>query len=392
MNKLGIGLIGCGNRLRGVVKQVLKKTNDVEVVALYDTSEGAIEKSKEAFNPNAKVYQNYHALVKDPNVQWVMIGSWNCFHAEHAIAAFEAGKHVFCEKPLALNIDDCLAMRKAGEKSNRLFTIGFTLRYSPHYQRIKDLISSGAIGKIISMEFNETLDFNHGGYIHADWRRKTEWAGSHLLEKCCHDIDLVNWMVESTAIKAASFGGCDFFKPENEFHIQRVGKNESGVDSFQTWQKKREGSMGIPGNIINPFNDDKDILDNQVAIIQFANQVRTTFHTNCMSGLPERRMYICGTEGTIRSDVISGEIQLKRIGFNTQIENKSTTSNGGHGGGDEILAESIVQSMLNKMAPKSNLEDGLRAAITVFGIDQAQNTCQVTDLTPLWEKANIAIR
>lgn len=392
MNKLGIGLIGCGNRLRGVVKQVLKNTNNVEVVALYDTSSAAIEKSKEAFNPNAKVYQNYHALVKDPNVKWVMIGSWNCFHAEHAIAAFEAGKHVFCEKPLALNLEDCLAMRKAGEKSNRLFTIGFTLRYSPHYQRIKEIISGGEIGKIISMEFNETLDFNHGGYIHADWRRKTEWAGSHLLEKCCHDVDLVNWMVESTAIKAASFGGCDFFKPENEYHIQRVGKNENGVDSFQTWQKKREGTMGIPGNIINPFNDDKDILDNQVAIIQFANGVRTTFHTNCISSLPERRMYICGTEETLRADVITGEIFTKRIGFNTQIENKSTNSNGGHGGGDEILANSIVQSMLNQKMPQSNLEDGLRAAITVFGVDQAQTTCQVVDLTPLWEKANIRIK
>lgn len=392
MSKLGIGLIGCGNRLRGVVKNVLKNTNEVEVVALYDPNAEAIQKSKEALNVNAKVYENYQDLVKDPNVKWVMIGSWNCYHAEQAIAAFNSGKHVFCEKPLALNIEDCLAMRRAWQNCGKQFTIGFTLRYSPHYERIKEIITAGEIGSIVSMEFNETLDFNHGGYIHADWRRKTKWAGSHLLEKCCHDIDLVNWMVNSTAVKAASFGGCDFFTPKNAYHIERVGKSDNGVDSFQTWQKRREGTLGIPGNILNPFNDDKDILDNQVAIVQFASGVRTTFHTNCMTSMPERRMYICGTEGTLRADVITGELLVKRVGFHTQIENKSTTASGGHGGGDDILAQSIIQSMLNNTPPKSSLEDGLRAAITVFGIDKAQSTGQVVDLRPLWQKAEIEIK
>jgi len=83
--------------------------------------------------------------------------------------------------------------------TGRLFNIGLTLRYSPHYRKIKQLLESGAVGDIISMEFNETLDFNHGGYIMGNWRRLREYAGTHLLEKCCHDIDLVNWMVGSRA-------------------------------------------------------------------------------------------------------------------------------------------------------------------------------------------------
>ncbi|PCJ52563.1 MAG: oxidoreductase [Planctomycetota bacterium] len=390
MAKIGIGLIGCGSRLRGVVKSVLASTEEVDVVALFDTSEESVQKAKEAFNEEAKVYDDFNELVNDQNISWVMIGSWNCFHAEQAIAAFKAGKHVFCEKPLALSIDDCIAMKEAWKEGGRLFSIGFTLRYSPHYDKIKEILSSGAIGKIISMEFNETLDFNHGGYIHADWRRKTEWAGSHLLEKCCHDIDLVNWMVESTAVKAASFGGCDFFLPENEHYVEKLGKNKNGDKAFQTWSK-RNGGASIPGNIVNPFNADKDIIDNQVAIIEYANGVRATFHTNCISAIPERRMYICGTEGALRADVISGELVIQKIGFETVIEDMATTSKGGHGGGDSILGESIANSMLHGQEPKSSLEEGLRAAITVFGIDEALKTGQVVDLKPLWEKANIEI-
>ncbi|MEI6167901.1 MAG: Gfo/Idh/MocA family oxidoreductase [bacterium] len=384
MKKLGIGVIGCGGRLRDVFGHLTRATDQVEIVALCDPNPHSIEATKAAYNPTARVHEDYQALVRDPAVEWVMIGSWNCFHARHTIAAFEAGKNVFCEKPLALSVDDCLAIRDAWRKSGKLFTIGFTLRYSPHYRRIKEILSSGKIGSILSMEFNETLEFNHGGYIHADWRRKTEWAGSHLLEKCCHDIDLVNWMTDSLAVKAASFGGCDFFTPANAHHSERLGKSPDGKQAFTTWSNNK-----INGNIMNPFNADKDILDNQVAILQFASGTRASFHTNCITGIPERRMYICGTEGTLRADVMTGQLEVKRIGFNTQLEDCRSTSSGGHGGGDSILGTSLADTMLKGTPPLTSLEDGLRAAFTAFGMDEAQRTGTVVDLSPFWQRAGI---
>jgi predicted dehydrogenase len=365
---------------------LLKATDQVEIVALSDPNPHSIEESKKAFNPSAKVYKSAKALANDPALDWVMIGSWNCFHAKQAIAAFKAGKHVFCEKPLALTVKDCLAMRDAWRASGKMFSIGFTLRYSPHYRRIKEILASGKIGRIISMEFNETLDFNHGGYIHSDWRRKTEWAGSHLLEKCCHDLDLVNWMTDSIAVRAASFGGTDFFTPANLHHKERLGKSPKGLDAFCTWNEST-----MQGNIGNPFNDDKDILDNQVAIIQYANGVRSTFHTNCNTAIPERRMYICGTEGTLRADVLTGSIEVKRIGFGTQLETPGSADGaGGHGGGDQILGASLAESMVQGKPPLTSLEDGLRAAFAAFGVDKAQTTGKVVDLTPMWKKAGIS--
>ena len=384
MAKIGIGLIGCGARLRVVVRDLFKATDQVEIVAIQDPNPHSIEAARQEFNSEARVYETYEELLRDPAAQWVMIGSWNSHHAGQAIAAFEAGKHVFCEKPLALSVDDCLAMRKAWKAAGTQFSIGFTLRYSPHYRRIKEILASGRIGAIVSMEFNETLDFNHGGYIHADWRRKTQWAGSHLLEKCCHDLDLVNWMTESLAIKAASFGGCDFFTPANAHHMARLGKSADGRDAYCTWNDPT-----IEGNIVNPFNADKDILDNQVAILQFANGVRATFHTNCSTAIPERRMYICGTEGTLRADVISGQLEVKRIGFDTTLEDARSGVSGGHGGGDSILGASLAESIVHGAAPLTSLEDGLRAAFTAFAMDEAQRTGAVVDLTPYWRQAGI---
>ena len=390
MQSVGIGLIGCGGRMRGIAGMVQRAARergyDTPVVALCDPHPASVQKARESLECAADlhVYSQYEDLVADDSVAWVMVGSWNCFHAEHSIAASTAGKHVFCEKPLALSVAECVAIREAWETSGRHFTIGFTLRYSPHYRRIKELIDGGSIGSIISMEFNETLEFNHGGYIHADWRRKTEWAGSHLLEKCCHDLDITNWMTDSVPAKAASFGGCDFFTAANGHHVERIGKSAGGEAAFQTWNR-----ADTNGGVVNPFNDDKDIVDNQVAIIEYANGIRATFHTNCNAGIPERRLYICGTEGSIRCDVMAGSIELRRVGFDTMTEDHSTGASGNHGDGDPTLAANIVATMFEDAAPTTGIDHGLRAAVAAYGIDEALNSGTVVEFDRLWEQAGI---
>ena len=380
MKNIKIGAIGCGGMGLVVIKLLLNVDKRLHLSAVYDPDERSVKKALEEIKPAPKVYDSYQALLADSEIDWVMIASWNCYHAEQTIAAFAAGKNVFCQKPLATNLDECKKMYDAWKKSGKLFNIGFTLRYSPHYRKLKKLISENAVGKIVSMEFNETLNFNHGGYIHGDWRRLRKFAGTHLLEKCCHDIDLVNWFVESRASRVASFGGNDFFIPENEKHIERIGKNKDGLTPYTTW----------PGLVAkNPFTSEKDIVDNQVAIIEFENKTRATFHTNCNAGIPERRMYILGTEGAIRANVLTGKIEMKKIGFDTQIEDVSSEASGGHGGGDEILTAELADAMLNGATPAAGLKEGLEASVVSFAIDDALDTGKVIDLKSYWEKVGI---
>jgi predicted dehydrogenase len=149
------------------------------------------------------------------------------------------------------------------------------------------------------------------------------------------------------------------------------------------------GFNGRPSD--NPFTAEKDILDNQVVILEFANAVRATFHTNCSAGILERRMYLCGTEGTLRADVITGEIQTRRIGFDTKVENRSTTASGGHGGGDNVLVDSLRKCMFDGAPPFTSVDDGLKSALTCFGIDQAVSSREVVDLAGVWQRAGIAI-
>jgi len=354
----------------------------MEVVAICDPSERCIQIAREKYG-DPKVYEDHRDLVKDPSVDWVFIGSWNCFHREHAVAALKAGKHVFCEKPLATNLDDCLAIKRAQESSGRICVVGFTLRFSNHYRRIKDVIDSGAVGDVVSMEFNETLTFDHGGFFHGHWRRLTEQSGTAILEKCCHDLDVVNWMLGSIPRRVASFGGTNFFNPAHQHYVEKIGKSPDGKDAFFAW-----GCMN-GRTIENPFTARKDIIDNQVAILEYANDTRATFHMNCSTNLPERRMYICGTDGTLRADVIPGVIELRRLGYDVETERLDTGAKGGHGGGDEVMHQELVDAIVKGVVPESGIDEGLKSAITAFGIDQAMQSGSVVDMDPLWKKAGI---
>jgi predicted dehydrogenase len=375
-DKVGIGVIGSGGMGMAIVSRVLERDPRLQVSAIYDPDERSVGRALEAIPGEPVVCNDYREILDRDDVQWVMIASWNRFHAEQVVDAFAAGKHVFCQKPMATNLEDCARMQDAWRKSGAGFTLGFTLRYAPHYRRIQELVSGGAIGDLVSLEFNETIDFNHGGYIMGDWRRLRENAGTHLLEKCCHDIDLINWIVESRTRRVASFGGLDFFVPENVHHIDRIGPSPDGKPAFQSWKS-------LVGK--NPFTSDKDIFDNQVAIMEYDNDVRATFHANCNSAIPERRMYIQGTEGALRADLRTGAIETRRIGWDTPLEDHSLGKTDGHGGGDDILADELVASMLHGADSSVGVKEGVESTVTCLAIDEAADTGTVVDMERYWQ-------
>ena len=203
-------------------------------------------------------------------------------------------------------------------------------------------------------------------------------SGGHLLEKCCHDIDIANWIVGSRVTRVASFGGLSFFIPENRRHIERIGKDDRGRDAYRAFQDTAN---------LNPFTAEKDIVDHQVVILEYASGVRGSFHTNCNSGLPERRIYLCGSEGAIRADLIKGEIEYRRIGFDATSQLIDMNQHGGgHGGGDEVMANELAQRMLSGAATLTPLDTGLIAAVTCIAADEARCSGTVLDLQPLWKR------
>lgn len=124
MNKdtIGIGVIGCGLMGIGVTREVLKHDPRLRIIGIFDPDERSVKRALQEFNPEPHVYDDYHKLVESPDVDWVMVSSWNCYHADHVVCAFEAGKHVFCQKPLAITPEDCKRMYESWKKATKFST------------------------------------------------------------------------------------------------------------------------------------------------------------------------------------------------------------------------------------------------------------------------------
>lgn len=386
MNKkpVSIGLLGGGNRLRLVTKLLQEIAGDaVRVTTVYDPEAASVRAVQDELGSDICAVSSEAEAID--RCDWLFIGSFNSLHARQAVAALDAGKDVFCEKPLATNLEDCLAVREALERSGRTFFFGLVLRFAPLYRKVFDLVRSGEIGDLISFEFNETLSFNHGGYIFGNWRRNRAQAGTHLLEKCCHDLDLANWIVGSLPQMAASFGGRGFFIPKYEHNVARIGSDLRGQSAYSGWPDL---------NRVNPFSGEGDISDNQVAILKYANGVHACFHTNCNSALPERRFHLCGTEGTLRAEAYQEVIEFSRIGHDAKrevIDSSTVAGQGGHAGGDRVMAKALAETILEGAPPLATVEDGLRACIAAFGIDEAADKNRVVDLRYLWEQGGVSL-
>ncbi len=375
--KVRIGAIGVGGRLTGVIRGLLRASNgQIEVAAIHDPFEGSIQNALNVFGLTQQNVRSFEEILADDSIDWIFIGSYNCFHPEQVIAALKARKHVFCEKPLGIDLTAVPELIRVWKESGKQFAFGLVLRYAPLYQKVNSLIQEGRIGKLISLEFNETLSPGHGGYIHGNWRRKRSNAGTHLLEKCCHDMDLCLWMVNSEPVRAASFGGCNFFTPENKHLEEELVDPETKKTIFQAWADPHR---------VSPFGDDKDIVDNQVAILEFKNQVRATFHTNCSSAITERRFYIVGSHGAIRADALTGVIEISSIVPGVAPETIDTRHAGGHGGGDDYMSKQLARTLVEGVAPAASMREGVRSLIMACGIDQALDSGTVYDLSKDWE-------
>jgi predicted dehydrogenase len=372
--EIGVAVIAAGSRSRSVVGHLLADGATVRVKSVYDPDTALAQRAADEWGGSVKICSTYEEAIGTAGVDWVMVFSPNSFHREHIIAAFDAGKHVFSEKPLATTIDDCRAIHDAHTKSGLTFATGFVLRYAPLYRRVRQEIDAGTIGRILSIDANENIAPAHGAYIMRNWRRLVELSGPHILEKCCHDLDLLNWFVGSVPSRVAAFGNLDFFVPENAPLRAKYRVNERSP--FDGWAD--------PHAVADPFESDKTIMDTLVSIMEYRNGVKVQFQATMSNAIPERRMYISGTEGTIIAELYSGSLRVQRIG--EPPREAEALTGGGHGGGDDYIMKSLYETMTDGTPPLCSGEEGLQSAVVALAIDRAASGDGTFNLEPVWDE------
>lgn len=194
---IGVALVGAGNLARWVHLPNLKKTPGVRLRAIQSSS-GSRAKSYALRFGAEYCTSDYDEILRNPDIQVVVIVSRNPQHAAQALAALRAGKHVFVEKPMALTEQECSEISKAVCESGRQLTVGFNRRYAPSYLRMKQQISKRTAPAVLNCRINSPGI--SGSYWMAD-----PAIGGAILGEACHFVDLMYWLLESEPTSVFSF-------------------------------------------------------------------------------------------------------------------------------------------------------------------------------------------
>jgi len=215
------GIIGVGHRGANAHLPAIKGFEEMQILGVCDVMETHLKKAMDRVGSEATAYTDYQKLLGNPDINAVMIATPNMFHSEMVIAALQAGKHVVCEKPMAVNYDQCKAMKEAEEKTDRVVLYTMQLRYSAHYQELRKQIEAGKIGKPKHMTYVEHRgDWYRDAWKYPDakigkpvnWRFSQTASGGTLSEKVCHYFDILHWMAGGLPKQISCNGGIAVYK------------------------------------------------------------------------------------------------------------------------------------------------------------------------------------
>ncbi len=196
-NEIKFALIGAGNLAKWAHLPALKKIPGAALHAVHSNS-GARGKSYAMRFGASYSGSDRDEILSDPDIDAVLIASRHRDHASQAIAALEAGKHVFIEKPMAITLDECRAISDAVESSGKRLMVGFNRRFAPYYVEMKKNLAGRNTPIVVSVRMNSPG-------IEKGWAAEPEQGGV-VLGEGCHFVDLMYWLLESEPVSVSAYG------------------------------------------------------------------------------------------------------------------------------------------------------------------------------------------
>jgi predicted dehydrogenase len=383
MKTYRIGVIGLGQRIAHMLAAMKEVGWRLDVAAYVDPAPiGAPILAAAGITPG-RACATPQDLLRHGPFDLLMLGAPNHLHFEHLTLALGAGIPIFAEKPIVRTEDEteALARRLARPDASPLF-IGLVMRSMPIVREVIARVDSGGLGEIVSIDATEHLPPEHGGYLARNWRRKQAWGGSYLLDKVCHDFDIFGRIAGARPARVASFGGRRIFTAER---VNPPRTYEDGSPAYTS----RDAGWGAANDA---FESDMDVTDHQVALVEYANQVRLSFHANSHVALPERRWYVAGTEGTLIADLVRNKLMVRRAldrGKPERIEYGNLTDDT-HNGADQAMARDLKAWFETGAAFPVTPYESLEAGLTVMAIDRSMAEGQMIDCAPIWARYDTA--
>lgn len=429
MKKISCVILGYGDRSSCYAEYAKLKSDELEIIGVIDINELKRRQGKEAFSlQNNQIFESLDDFLEaDVKCDVVINGTMDEMHYITTMQLLEKGYNILLEKPVTANHQELLEIeRKAKEKGCKV-VVCHVLRYTPFYSRIKSIVDSGLIGKIVNMQLNEHVWFGHfvNSYVRGKWRSEKECGSGLLLAKCCHDTDLMCWLNNiTTPENVSSFGSKSFFIEKNapegatQFCYECPHKEECMFNAekfqiekdfipFYTWaginkpldeitiEEKRDFlKSDTYGQCV--FKTDMDIVDRQCVSVEFANGSIGTLNMVGATSIAGRHIHIICEYGEIEGYIEKNKLALtifdkdKITAEKTYIDlneeyllEGNDNSVSGHYGGDYYIMRDLVRFLNGESTSVSTtvIEDSVNSHLICYAAEKARKEKIIVNLS-----------
>lgn len=422
MKKIKAILIGAGQRGYEVYgKYALKHKDTVQFVAVVEPDEKRRQRFAGEHNISPDLcFENWDDIANRGNfADAVFICTQDRLHVKPTLTALRKGYHVLLEKPMATTADECLTMGEVAKRYDRIFAICHVLRYSNFFMKIKEILSAGTIGEIININLAENVSFWHQAhsFVRGNWNN-SDITSPMILQKCCHDMDIISWLIEKKCRKVSSFGDLTHFKSKNapegskerctedcaikesccfnaeKFYLGNdINWPVSVISTDLSVQGRRKAiETGKYGRCVYHCNN--NVVDHQISIMEFENGITASLSMSAFTQNCYRSIHIMGTKGEIQADMnkfgndakrneiickdfLTGQTTIDRVDDNGLMT--------GHEGADTLLAKDFINLVSQDGGDsKSSADKSIESHLMSLAAEKSRKEQRTVFLDELW--------
>ncbi|MBQ7474429.1 MAG: Gfo/Idh/MocA family oxidoreductase [Clostridia bacterium] len=409
--KIKIAVIGLGSRGNTYAESAVLFPDECEIVACADILPDRVKRFGDKYGvaEDMRFSSGEELLAREKLADVAFICTMDRLHYPHATAALNRGYHLLLEKPISPVLSECIEIADLAKEKGLEVIVCHVMRYTNFYRKLKELVDSGIIGDIVCVEAYERVVYWHQAhsFVRGNWSN-AERSSPMILQKCCHDMDILYWIIGKKSVAVSSFGSLSHFKaseaPEGatercteacpHYHTcpYSVDKNylEWGRRGVFTWpidvvsqvptMEALEEALrtGPYGRCV--YHCDNDVVDHQVVNILFEDGVTANFSMCPFTAEGGRKIVVMGTKGDL-----NGFLDQDKIVFSPFIDRFSDHSvtyptedvedNFGHGGGDYAIIRDLLALLTGKHDVGSSLtrvSDSIESHVIALAAEESR--------------------
>lgn len=373
-------IAGLGSRGKDVYAPMSRLFPEkLKITAVADPDPSRVMQMREEYRiEEDRCFGSAEEMLEQPRLADVMIiATQDRQHVRQAVRAMERGYDILLEKPVSPELDECREIVRRAEELKRKVVVCHVLRYTPFYQTVKSLLDAGRIGEVVSVMAVENVGYWHQvhSFVRGSWR-DSDTTSPMILQKCCHDMDMLLWLTGKTCESVSSYGDTYLFKkekaPAGAAHRCTGGcrvKEACPFDAEKIYLTDKEtgvleGNCGWPANVLTMHPDgesvrraleegpygrcvyycDNNVVDHQVVNMNMTDGSTVSFTMCGFTADCSRYAKLMGTKGQIIADMGANTIEVTPFGKDAELIDVSRMAEdfSGHGGGDRGLVSAFL--------------------------------------------------